>query len=160
MNIFEVAKTLESQTEAYYRKQSTQQYSDGVKGIFAMLADEEARHLQMVVDLEEELISEGLDNFRDGKCMTNALHMVSREHVFGGSVVSVYDFALELEKAGVEVYEKLMDEVYDANRIDLLSFLRNEEKRHIELLTNLMDMARKPEEWVESPEFSHIGEKY
>ena len=160
MNIFELAKTLESQTEAYYRKQSEEQYSDGVKGIFSMLADEEAKHLQMVIDLEEELLSEGQNGFADGSCLTGALHMTSREHVFGGSVVSVYDFAIEMEKAGVEVYEKLMDEVYDVNRMDLLAFLRNEERRHIELLTNLMDMARKPEEWVEDPEFSHIGEKY
>jgi len=160
MNIFELALRMEKEAGDYYRAHAESNYSEGIQGTFRFLADEEDRHYRLVNELYERLLSEGRTRFIDARGLLDALLLDSREHVFGGSIVAVYNYAIEMEKASMQVYMELTRDVEDAERIDLLTMLAREEARHIELLDDLLEITRKPEEWVENPEFSHIGEEY
>jgi rubrerythrin len=51
------------------------------------------------------------------------------------------------------VYEEMYEKADNDEDKKLLAFLIDQEKAHYEMFNQLETLVRKPEEWIESPEF-------
>jgi len=159
MNIFDFAMEKEKFSEDYYRQLAAKSNNKGLKTIFNMLADEEARHYKIVSNMKKYIASEAAE--------TNILSVVKnvfekmRESAqgfnFNINEIELYKKALKIEQQSRDFYLEKADEVAE-NQKDIFIELANEEKKHYFLLENIMDFVLKPQTWLENAEFYHLDE--
>ncbi len=164
MVILETALDIERLSIAFYRQLEKQVDMESVRAAARMLAGEEVAHAAMIRRIIEDSDETG---YEDGAPeTTDMLAGVVKEFEkelravgsLNGSLVILFARGLELELKTIELYEMIREAIPEHQ--ETLERLLEEEGRHREMLDAFLDLARKAEEWVENPEFSHIGEEY
>jgi rubrerythrin len=165
MNIFDFALTMEKDGENFYRKLAQDSKDTGLQSIFTFLADTEARHYDIVLQMKEKQATDGLD--------TPALEQA--ENIFAGMspasvadlsdpqssdrYVALYRQAQEVEKKSMEFYAEKAAELEDGPQKAMLLKLSEEEKRHFWIMYNLVDhVGRTDHGWIEFAEWNHLEE--
>ena len=157
MKVYEFAKQMEQDGEAFYREMAAQTTDPGVQRILAMLADDEVRHYQIIAQLEkaatapETVPTEILANAR------NVFEQMRGQSLdLGGLQVEVYQQAQELEQKSQDFYSERADESTNAAHKALFLKLADEERRHYFLLDHMIEFIDRPRTWIEDAEFTHL----
>ncbi|MGC9213621.1 ferritin family protein [Athalassotoga sp.] len=159
MNAIDYALKMEIDGKTFYEKQSKESVDPRVKQIFDMLAKDEQRHYDIINGFKKTFYNyKGTDTFKTTKNMFS--NMLNKKQTFNVdvNVFEAYQQAIEMEKKSVELYSSEAVKSKNKDEKDMLLKLAEEEKKHQTILENLMDFIRKGDEWVESPEFSHLDE--
>lgn len=159
MDIYEFAKKFEMDGREYYLKLAKESSSEYLAQLFNMLANDERQHYEIVSKLQEndaEYVPS--DNF--GEVRTIFRRYLDANETFEAEITKLeaYAHAVELEKESFDFYREQGEKANNPVEREILYRIANEEMKHQIMLENLMDLIRKPEEWVESPEFSHLPE--
>lgn len=160
MNVYEFAKKMELDGEKYYRELAEMTKEDGLKSIFLRLAEDEKKHHEILCNIEEnfEYCNDEPELDCERTLFAKKLDKVENFD-FDKSHIDAYKHAAKLEKESIEFYKEKRKEADRECEKAVFNRLLKEEKRHLEELEIVIRHLRKPEEWVEDPEFTH-GEEY
>ncbi len=157
MDVLDYAVNMELDGEKYYREQAAKNGENPLNTVFNALADEEANHAEII---KEKARGQA---YRAGEIAP----MESR-HVFDGLVdfqmdvkenpdqLDAYRMAMDKEKQSIELYRKMSDEAGDDD--GLFKFLIGQEQEHYRILEQIVELVKRPTEWVESAEFGNRKE--
>ncbi|WP_161847808.1 ferritin family protein [Athalassotoga saccharophila] len=159
MNAIDYALKMELDGKAFYEKQSKESKDLRIKQIFDMLARDEQRHYDIINDFKKSSYNyKGTDTFKTTKNLFSEMMNKKENFKTDVNVFDIYKQAIEMEKKSVDLYLNEAKKSTNKDEKEILLKLSEEEKKHQTILENLMEFIRKGEEWVESPEFSHLDE--
>jgi rubrerythrin len=154
MGLIDEAIALEERAENNYRSAAETTSDVGAKKILAMLADEEARHVNVLrtmnvgaLQLEFSLIDAALD-WVGGVIEGGAASLSS-----DGSLRAILKSALEMERVTEAFYRERAESTADTEITALFERLAGIEKAHYLFVSSLVEYYDRPAEWVESAEF-------
>jgi rubrerythrin len=75
------------------------------------------------------------------------------------SQLALYEEALEIELKSIEFYSEQHEAIADVKQKRALAKIIEEERRHYDLLDDIIVMVERPESWVEHAEFG-VREEY
>ncbi len=159
MNIFDYAMELEKESQHYYLKLAGKKSDGGLGTIFMMLAEEEAKHYQVIKAMKSNSYIE----FGDTNLLSGAkavFEKLADEEKFDFSFeqLDVYKKAQAIETKSKKFDQEKADEVTDNNQKAIFSKLAKEEEKHYFLLENIIDFVSKPKLWLENAEWYHLEE--
>jgi rubrerythrin len=166
MDIYTFAMQMEKDGEGYYRQLEKKCNNQGLKKIFAMLADEEVKHFQVIKQLQDKnslpkaVGSDVLKNTRNifeemraGKLVFSQGHYVDTTEE-----TNAYRKARDIEEQSRTFYLEKAEVVSDNEAKLLLRMLAAEEDKHCRIMDNIIDFVSRPEpgNWLENAEWHHL----
>ncbi len=169
MDIYTYALQMEKDGEEYYRELGTKSKNEGLKKIFAMLANEEVKHYQIIRQVREKTI---LSDTIDSQVLTDVQNIFEemREskltfeqgyYVDTTEETNAYRKARDIEEKSRKFYLEKAEEEIDQQSKLLLRMLAREEDKHYRIMDNIVEFVSKPEpgHWLENAEWHHL-DKY
>jgi len=159
VNIFIYAMQMEKDGEEYYYKLAQETNDKGLRAVFSMLAQEEAKHYEMISKART-----ARPQMAETSILTDAKNIFAQIKESGESFdpepgeAGPYIKAQEIEKKSMEFYREKAGEVEQEYQKELFLKLAEEEKKHYFLLENIIDFVSRPETWLENAEFCHLEE--
>ena len=159
MDIFEFAIQMERDGRQFYLDLAKHASSDSVRNILTMLAEDEAKHQQVI-----EQMRDGLATMADSQIMENAKNIFQRMKEFGDDFQvnrdseSLYRQAMEAERKSCDFYLDRADQEADATHREIFKAMAEEEKKHYRLLSLMVDFLQRPKTWLADAEFSNLEE--
>ena len=159
MDIFDYAMQMERDGEEYYRCLAQQTENKGLKTISTMLAEEEAKHYEIIQNMKTEkprlpetsILSDAKNIFIQMK--------ESKEKIdFDIEQTEFYRKAQTIEQKSIDFYLEKANEVDQEYRKQIFLKLAAEEKKHYFMLENIIEFVSRPEAWLENAEFYHLEE--
>ncbi len=159
MNAYELALEIENEGREYYLQQARNTDDAQLKQLFTMLADDEERHAEIVRGMQKKDFEyRGTETFKMTKRIFKERSDEDRPFDVEITRLEAYKHAIDLEQKSIELYEDLETKTNDEKEKEILNKLKKEEQKHRAILDNLIEFIRKPETWIESPEFYHLEE--
>ncbi len=160
MNIFDFAIEKEKLSENYYRTLAQKTGHKGLRNIMLMLADEEAKHIQVVTQLKENIEPELAQSalLVNVKAVFQKMRDAADKFDLNVSEIEMYQKAREIEQQAKSFYQEKADEVEDMAQKKIFNLLAAEEQKHYFLLDNIVEFVSRPQQWLEDAEFFHLEE--
>jgi rubrerythrin len=160
MDIFQYAMQMEADGEDFYRTAAQESKHRGIKAILTMLADDEARHYNVIEKMKsaEPLQLPDTTILTDAKNIFVQMKESGEKFTSQTSQIMLYKKALDIEKKSRDFYTEKANEVMDEDQKELFLKLAQEEQKHYVLLENIIDLLSRPDAWLENAEFYHLDE--
>lgn len=158
MDFFDIAMGIEKEGEDFYKSLAQScTGNEGIKNIFAMLANDERKHYNLFKKMKENnpVDFQSSDVFDNAKEVFASFRKQFDKVCCDTSQLDLYKKALELEKKSYDYYLEKLDEFTDTVHMGIIRKVANEEKKHVLLLENIIEMVERPESWLENAEFFH-----
>ncbi|HFE64797.1 MAG TPA: hypothetical protein ENK14_10350 [Caldithrix sp.] len=167
LEALELALRTEEEGYALYKRAAKLKLNDLTAALFSQLAKDELMHKDLIRRFYAKLkksdswteLSEEDKNYQGGSkqkyktIFSDALAETKKvAPVFTSTDKEAYQKALEFEKKGMELYDRLYNETTDPVAKKFYLFLREMEREHMELLDNAI-------RYVESPDNYYILEE-
>jgi rubrerythrin len=159
MDFFDIAMQIEKEGEDYYTKLAEEcSGNEGMNHIFKMLARDEKKHYAIFKKMKENNPPDfqKTDIFESAKEIFTEFRKQFDKLSCDMSQLETYKKALELEKKSYDFYLEKLDEFTDPIHMGIIRKIANEEKKHMLLLENIIEMVERPETWIEDAEFVHL----
>ncbi len=159
MNIFDFAMEKEKFSEDYYRQLAVKSNNKGLETIFNMLADEEAKHYKIVLDMKKDIAPDLAETtvLSGARNIFEKMRESAQNFNLNISQTELYKKALNIEQQSRDFYLEKANEVAKSQKEFFLK-LADEEKKHYFLLENIIEFVSRPETWLENAEFYHLDE--
>lgn len=159
MELFDIAIRMEMEGAAFYRDLARKTTSEGFRNIFTMLAEDEDRHKATFEAMKSN--SDVPASTSDASVRaTQIFKQFSKEDFLQEEKqLSVYEEALEIELKSIEFYSEQHESIADVKQKRALAKIIEEERRHYDLIDDIIVMVERPETWVEHAEFG-VREDY
>jgi len=159
MDIFAFAKQMEKDSEQFYRDLVRKTGSVGLKRILTLLADEEAKHQEIVGRMSKQRVA-----VPDTPILDHAVNIFAEMKDRGQSLklgetqIDLYRQAQELEERSKSFYLDKAQESPQPEIKEIFVQLAREEEKHSFLLENIIEFLSRPKEWLENAEWHHLEE--
>ncbi len=156
MNVFDYSMKMEQDGEAFYRKMAEQTNDKGLQAIFTMLADEEVKHYKTFKGMKE-----GRTDLPETPFLKNLKNVFEEMEEGGGKVDfgdqtrDQYETAKEIELKSEEFYREQAENVKGKQQQEVMLKIADEERKHFEIVDNMMVLMERPERWLEDAEWRH-----
>jgi len=161
MEVFTYAIELKREKEAFYR-QLAQENKNGIRELFSLLADEEARHREAIEEMEDSVSVKLLDTTikKDAKRVFEKMRddIAYVETAFVNKQLQLYNKALKYEEKAEAFYLQKSKEATDACQQEIFKSIATQERQHRVVIQAIIDFASKPERWLENAEWYHLEE--
>lgn len=159
MELFDVAIRMETEGAAFYRDLAAKTPSEGFRNIFTMLAEDEDRHKATFEAMKANIDIPSSTSDASVRA-TEIFKKFSKDDFLNEEKqLAVYEEALEIELKSIEFYSEQHDSVSDVKQKRALAKIIEEERRHYDLIDDIIVMVERPETWVEHAEFG-VREEY
>jgi len=155
MNTLEYAIKMELDGEIYYSKQMEINKNNSLYVVCRRLAEDEKRHAG-ILDNKMQGLPYELKNTDTLTEAQNIFAAMSDQKTVEKEIFSQLDFyriALDLEKQSINLYTDFYGKATKGQDKELFKYLIEQEKKHYELLDELVLLLSHAEEWVENAEF-------
>ncbi|MFA6088934.1 MAG: hypothetical protein WC755_03655 [Candidatus Woesearchaeota archaeon] len=152
MEIFEMARNLELEGKALYEKRAKVTKSENLKKVLNMIAKVEENHFDLFVEIQKNKKAGPIKHV-DFKIAKQAFGVL-RDEKFTNEEIKDFEKMLVVEKKSEDYYKLHANDV-SANT-ELILEIAKEEHRHYVLIQNLIELLRRPKQWVESEEFKRL----
>ena len=161
MDIYKYAMQMELDGRHFYLDLANKTDNAGIKGILTMMAESEAKHYNVILDMQK---NDKTEYSTDTDVLTKIKNIFvkmkeGKEIDLDVSQVEFYKKALEVETNSEKFYMERADEEKDPHRKEIFLTLAKEEKSHCVLLENLVNLVSQPDNWVENSEWYHVDEE-
>ena len=153
MNSIEFAINLELESKRFYMEQAENTDDSGLKSIFHTLAEEESIHARILKNKSETLPFELIDTYAEIKNLFVEIGNYKDIIKQIPDAFDIYTVALENEKKSLELYRGMLAEASNEKDRKIFEFLIEQEDDHCKVMEQLVELVRRPSEWVESAEF-------
>lgn len=159
-DLWELAKRMEQEGREYYLKLAKEEKNTILRGIYSFLAEEETRHYEYFVSLQNSSDTAGAYERSDGLSRVKEIFR-SMAPTFDNRVnvldaAEIYKRASSFEEKSVELYQKMMQQTTEPDQKAVLQSIIHEEQDHQKILNALYDFVKRPDQWVENAEFNHL----
>jgi rubrerythrin len=162
MEIFAYATELKKEKEAFYRQLSQEAAHSGIRKLFGLLADEEARHREAIEAMEDSLNVKlaATTIKKDAKRVFQKMkdEADSAEPAFENEQLQLYNKALQYEEKAEAFYLQKSREATDACQQEMFRSIATQERHHKAVIQTIIDFVSKPERWLENAEWYHLEE--
>lgn len=160
MDIFEFALEKEKLAHETYKALAEKAPSNSLKGILTLLADEELRHVDMVLALQKNQAVEIAPTqlLGEAKKVFEKIHTAGEKFNFNIDESELYSKARKIEQEARDYYIAKAEETDDAGLKDILKRLAAEEQKHYVLVDNLCQFVERPQNYLEDAEFTHLDD--
>jgi len=160
MNIFDYAMKMEKDGENYYRELSKKVKNKGLKKIFNMLAEDEVKHYNTFKDMKEDVDSEMSDTkiLNDSKNIFEKMKDEGDNFDFEDEHKNQYKKALEIEERSINFYNEKSKEVESEFQKNMFKKIAEEERKHYNLVYNIVEFVSRPDQWLDDAEWYHLEE--
>jgi rubrerythrin len=160
MDIYKYAMQMEVDGRDFYLDMMKKTNNKGLKNILTMMADSEAKHYNVILDMQK---NDKTEFSVDTEVLTNVknIFMKMKEEKDIDVDVSQAEFykkALKTEADARKFYLERADEEEDSHRKEIFLNLAEEERKHCVLLENMIGFVSQPADWLENPEWYHLDE--
>jgi len=160
MDIYKYAMQMEVDGRDFYLDMMKKTNNKGLKNILTMMADSEAKHYNVILDMQK---NDKTEFSMDTEVLTNVknIFMKMKEEKDIDVDVSQAEFykkALKTEADARKFYLERADEEEDSHRKEIFLNLAEEERKHCVLLENMIGFVSQPADWLENPEWYHLDE--
>jgi rubrerythrin len=160
MDIYKYAMQMEVDGRDFYLDMMKKTNNKGLKNILTMMADSEAKHYNVILDMQK---NDKTEFSADTEVLTNVknIFMKMKEEKDIDVDVSQAEFykkALKTEADARKFYLERADEEEDSHRKEIFLNLAEEERKHCVLLENMIGFVSQPADWLENPEWYHLDE--
>ena len=154
MNIFEFAKEKEKFSEHYYHELAERTTNKGLKHICMMLADEEAKHLKIVEQMQNKNAAMPTESnvLKNAKEVFESMRQSTEKFDFKISELEMYQKARDIEQESKEFYLEKAEEVEDERQKEIFYKLANEEEKHYSIIDNICEFLDRPNWFLENAE--------
>lgn len=159
MDIYEFSIQMEHDAESLYRSLAAKTEQAGIKKIFSMLADDEAKHAKAVEVLQRKKTQEK-NKSSISEVKTIFAKLKDNVGLPSSEILVELRKALEIERKGREFYKEKFAEVDTEEGKKLFNSLSHQEDYHYHTVENLIELIEKPQWWVEHAEFTPMGDDY
>lgn len=162
MNTYDYAMQIEKEGEALYTEFAKTAPNKGMQTIFAELAEQEKKHFEIFKKMKENQAA----NINETPFLDHVKSIFAEwksnkdKFNFNISQADLYRKALDIEKKSIEFYTETSKEVKDEKQKELFLKIADEEKKHYEVMINIIEFITAPERWIENAEFSKIDKEY
>lgn len=147
---------LEEKGKKFYEKAASDCERGLGKEVFAMLRDDELRHIERIKEIEKALDkNEGVadacalsDDHQDPGDVFRKIAARAQDHKACPSTVKALDTGIEFELALVMFYEDALEKAQDDLEKEFLKRMVAEEKGHYALLEDMNFYYEDPEGWL------------
>lgn len=152
MELFDVAKQMELEGKQLYEEQAKNTAEEGLKNILLMLARQEQEHYEIFDALQKKMpVKIKKESFKGiSKVFSNLKKDLPKDHV------EFYKKILEIEKKSQEFYEEIAKKQEKQEDKEIILRVANEEHKHWVIIKNIIDYIKRPDQWVEDPEFTQL----
>ena len=161
MDVFTYAIELKREKESFYR-QISRESTGGIRELFSLLADEEARHREAIEEMEDKVEIKLLDTTikKDAKRVFEKMRdtLGDEEPAFENEQLQLYNKALKYEEKAEVFYLQKSKEATDACQQEIFKNIATQERQHKAVIQTIIDYASKPERWLENAEWYHLEE--
>ncbi len=160
MDIYKYAMQMELDGRHFYLDLAKKTENAGIKSILTMMAESEAKHYNVILDMQKNDKTEYSKDAAVLKEIKNVFMKIKEEKEFGVDVsqVELYKKALEIEANSEKFYLERADEEKDPHRKEIFLTLAREEKGHCILLENMVNLVSQPDSWIENSEWYDVDE--
>lgn len=162
IDIYEYAMKVERDGERYYRELAEKAKDIGVKSILTMLADEEVKHFVLFELMSQQKalpIQEQVDVFKHTQNMFEKMKKENLKLAITNDEIKLYQNALNSEKHSYTFYQEKAKMLEEGEQKEAFLRIAEEERKHMELLENLVEYVSMPSNWIESAEFNNDNPK-
>ena len=151
MDIYKYAMQMEVDGRDFYLDMMKKTNNKGLKNILTMMADSEAKHYNVILDMQK---NDKTEFSADTEVLTNVknIFMKMKEEKDIDVDVSQAEFykkALKTEADARKFYLERADEEEDSHRKEIFLNLAEEERKHCVLLENMIGFVSQPADWLE-----------
>ncbi|MBS1258482.1 MAG: hypothetical protein MAG551_01541 [Candidatus Scalindua arabica] len=161
MDIYKFALQMEVDGRHFYLDLAEKTNNKGLKNILTMMADSEAKHYNVILDMQKEDKTEFSADTEVLTKVKNVFMKMKEEKDLDIDVsqAEFYKKALEVETDSEKFYLERADEEKYPHRKEIFLRLAKEERNHCVLLENLVRFVSQPADWLENPEWYHLDEE-
>jgi len=153
MDVYDKAIDIESRGERFYREIAEKAQSKGISEIFKMLADDEVEHRQTFEIMKENQTAQPAESLIEERSAPIFKELKKEDFETESDQLEVYKKALEIEDESIAYYQQLKEQLSDPQVKAILDKIIDEEKRHHNLVDNMIEHVARPQEWVEHAMF-------
>jgi rubrerythrin len=159
MDIFAIAIKMEQEGAAFYHDLADQAQAEGLKTIFSMLSEDEKKHERTFAELKRNSVPVMVPS--KAKDSARSIFKQFKKEDLGKETeqLKLYGQALEVETKSIEFYSAQMEHLKTADTKEAVQKIIEEEKSHYEMISELIKLVNRPNEWVENAEFG-VREDY
>ena len=160
MDIYKFAMQMELDGRHFYLDLAKKTENAGIKNILTMMAESEAKHYNVILDMQK---NDKAEYSKDAEVLTKIKNIFTKmreekEIDVDVSQVEFYKKALEIEADSEKFYLERADEEKDPHRKEIFLTLAKEEKSHCILLENIVNLVSQPDNWIENSEWYDIDD--
>lgn len=158
MNLIECTIKMKEEARAHYQRLAEAVDDKSMKQIFSLLAAAEEEHVQKLTAMKGNLkptSAEGVA-FSDSAC-------VFRPLMDSGNLVKelkkdcdAFNHVVAEEEEAIGFYEQLAEQSKDATMKKLCRKLADQERKHLDKITNIYSFVEDPRTYLEWGEFSNL----
>lgn len=156
MTIFEHAMKLKQASERFYSNLAEKcTYNDGIRFILKMLSEDEQRHYTQFCKMASASpVHDEIVDF--SKADTILQNLLSKEESFSCQIdqIALYQDALDIEKKNQEFFQSYYAENPNTPYKKEVEAILQTEKKHINMLMDIIELINRPNDWVENAEFN------
>ena len=162
MNIFEYAMQIEKEGEQVYREFASTSPNKELSSIFNWLADAELKHYELFHSMKNQQFPslEESPLLRDTVKIFQKIKEIKEPNSFKSNKGDVYKRALSIEERMAVFYNEKAEESDDPNQKEIFKKISLEEKRHQQIIENVINLVNNPEIWIKEDKFREILDFY
>ena len=160
MNVFDFALKMEEDGRAYYQKLAAEATVSEFKTIFAMLADAEQEHHDVIAAMKKGVPAEQVNSKVLEKAKNVFQKILERKQTLASLKEDPDGFkhAIRIAEEGIKLYEEMAGKETNPVAVKVLLMLDEEEKKHLEIMENIYDFVEAPHTFLAWGEFSNLKE--
>ena len=154
MDIFQFALEKEKFSENFYHQLSQQTNNKGLQNICTMLADEEARHYQIIQEMQSQSLKEVVETpiLKNAQDIFTAMRQSAEMFDLEISGLELFEKARDIEKQSEKFYLEKSQEANDTYQKTIFKQLANQEQKHYILIDKICDFVARPMWFLENAE--------
>lgn len=162
MNDLKFAIQMEQDGERYYLEQAEKNKGNSLYPVCIMLAQDEKKHAQILTDKmnDRDYVLAEANVLTQATSVFQGLGDLQAEEKEQLSQLDFYRKALELEEKSIALYQRYLSFAKTKQEKELFDYLIGQEKKHFQIIDELVTLLRHAEEWVEDAEFGYRKKPY
>lgn len=158
MNVFAFAIKMEQDGKTFYEKLASRTTLPGLKKIFSSLAEDEQKHCDIFMALQEETQNVFMADSSVLQQSRNVFESLLNEggHVAIKSDLESYRYAMQVEEESFRLYEEAADREENEAVKSILLKIAGEEHQHFQIMENVYAFVNAPNQYLAWGEFSNL----
>lgn len=157
-NVYDFAVEFEREHRDFYKEMIKKTDEKRLQKVFSMLVEQEEKHEKIVEQLRNQERVEHVESdiLPDAKKTFEEIASDLPNTVLPDDQVELYKKAREMEERTYNFYKEKAEEAELEKIKEVFEKLAGEEKKHENILSNLIDFVNKPNTWLDDAEWYHL----